>query len=125
MPRPGPAYPITKEWKGWVRDRIEELKRRGEIRSQNDLAAKAGIAKSSLSEALSEESVQSTVMPDIHRALGWPPPLMCPPVHILQLVEYYESLSPFEQGQQLEKLRAKMETERDSARLDKHSARNR
>ena len=105
MPRKGPAYPITKEWQQWVRDRIEELKAEGKVRSQNDVAKKAKIAQSSLSEALAEDAVQTTVMPDIHRALGWPPPLMTPPIYVLRLVEYFEQLPEIERGQWLERMR--------------------
>lgn len=114
MPREGPAYPITSDWQKWVRDRIEEMKRNKEVRSQNEVAAKAGIAKSSLSEALSEEAVWTTVMPEIHKALGWPPPLMTPPVYILQLVQYFMQLPEIEQGQWLE--RFKQAVERAKAR---------
>lgn len=118
MPRKGPAYPITEDWQEWVRARIDEMKRIGELRSQNELALRAGISKSSLSEALAADAVQTTVMPQIHKALGWPKPLMTPPNHILRLVEYFETLSEFEQGRQLERLRQIVEEERDAARVD-------
>lgn len=116
MPRKGPAYPITEEWQGWVRRRIEEMKQSGEIKSQNELAARAGISKSSLSEALAEDAVQSTVMPEIHKALGWPPPLLAPPVYVLRLVEYFTRLGEFEQGQWLERLRTIVDEERARTR---------
>lgn len=115
MPRKGPAYPITEDWQEWVRTRIAEMKRSGDLRSQNELAERAGIAKSSLSEALGEEAVQTTVMPEIHRALGWPPPLLTPPIYVLRLVEYFQQLSDLEQGQQLERLRHAVEQERARA----------
>ena len=105
MPREGPAYPITKEWQQWVRERIDEMKSRGELRSQNELAARVGISKSSLSEALSEDAVQTTVMPEIHKALGWPPPLLAPPVYVLELVAVFTRLPEMEQGRWLEMLR--------------------
>lgn len=112
MPRKGPAYPITKQWQGWVRARIEEMKAAGEVKSDREVADLAGIAKSSLSEALKDDAVQSTVMPEIHKALGWPKPLMTPPIHILRLVEYFSRLSDLEQGQQLERLRQIVSEER-------------
>lgn len=112
MPRKGPAYPITEEWQGWVRTRIEEMKKAGEVRSQNELATLAGISKASLSEALAEGAVQTTVMPQIHKALGWPPPLLAPPVYLLRLVEAFEQLSDFEQGRWIEQLRQAVDEER-------------
>lgn len=115
MPRKGPAYPITKEWQGWVRERIEQLKEAGEVRSQNALAAKAGISNAALSEALSEEAVQTTVMPEIHKALGWPRPLLTPPIYVLHLVEYFERLPAIEQGQWLERLRSEVREERKAS----------
>lgn len=112
MPRKGPAYPITEEWQTWVRARIDEMKEAQEIRSQNDLAVRAGISKASLSEALSENAVQTTVMPQIHKALGWPPPLLTPPVYVLRLVEYFTELGELDQGQWLERFRQAVEEER-------------
>jgi hypothetical protein len=44
MPRKGPAYGITKDWQDLVRDRIEKMKEAGEVKSQNEIAALAGIA---------------------------------------------------------------------------------
>lgn len=105
MPRSGPAYAITANWQQWVRDRIDEMKKLGEVRSQNAVAKRAGIAPSSLSEALGEDAVQTTVMPEIHKALGWPPPLLCPPIHVLRLVERFEKLDDRTQGEWLERLR--------------------
>ena len=99
-----------------MRTRIEEMKAAGEIRSQNELAAKAGISKSSLSEALSDDAVQSTVMPQIHKALGWPKPLMAPPVVVLRLVEYFDQLSEFRKGEWLERFKRAAEEERKKRR---------
>lgn len=112
MPRSGPAYPITKEWQGWVRSRIEEMKKTGELRSQNELAERAGISKASLSEALTEGAVQSTVMPQIHKALGWPKPLLAPPIYVLELVESFSQLPQLEQGRILEQMRQAVQQER-------------
>lgn len=105
MPREGPAYPITPEWQTWVRERIAQMKASGDLRSQNELAERVGIAKSSLSEALAKGAVQTTVMPQIHKALGWPAPLMTPPTYVLELVAAFTALPPMEQGRWLEQLR--------------------
>lgn len=112
MPRKGPAYAITRDWQGWVRDRIKEMKEAGEVTSQNGVAELAGIADSTLSEALQKGAVQTTVMPEIHKALGWPPPLMCPPLHVLRLVERFERLDERTQGEWLERLRSDVEKAR-------------
>ncbi len=101
----GPAYPVTPEWKEWVRSRIAELKRQKEIRGQNDLARRAGIGMSTISEALADEAVGTAKMPEIHRALGWPPPLLCPPIYILEMADHFEKLSDIRKGEWLEKLR--------------------
>jgi hypothetical protein len=112
MPRKGPAYPITPEWQGRVRDRIDAMIDAKEVESQNEVARNAGIAQSSLSGALKKGAVQSTVMREIHKALGWPPPLMCPPVYVLQLVEYFQRLSELDQGRWLERMRNEVESAR-------------
>lgn len=69
VPRRGPAYPTTPEWKQAVREAIDEkgldLKR---------FARKLRCAQSSLSEALADNGIQSSLVPVIHKALGWPPP---------------------------------------------------
>jgi hypothetical protein len=49
-------------------------------------------------------------MPQIHKALGWPPPLMCPPIHVLQLVENFQRLSDMDRGRWLERMRNEVET---------------
>jgi transcriptional regulator with XRE-family HTH domain len=74
MPRKGPAYPISKEWQDEVRARISEMGIK-----QNELARRAGIAISSLSEALKDGAVQTTVMKEINEAVGLPPPVAFTP----------------------------------------------
>ena len=100
MSRSGPAYPVTPEWQQWVRDRIAELGLR-----DAEVARRAGIAKSTLSEVLSPGAVWSTVMPEIHRALEWPPPLMAPPIYVLHVVEAFMRLPERVQGEFLERMR--------------------
>lgn len=77
MPKKGPAYPISPEWRRQVRRAVNEIiadEKREEITSDAAFAKSAGIVKSSFSEALKATSVQSTVMPQINAALGWPRP---------------------------------------------------
>lgn len=105
MPRRGPAYPIDAAWKRAARARIAELIERGDLDSQNDLARRAGVSKSSLSETFAADSVQSTVLPQLHRALGWPPPLLCPPTYVLELVELFVALPERQQGEWIERIR--------------------
>lgn len=69
MARRGPAYPVTKEWKDAVRGRMRELGY-----DQKALARRVRCAQSTLAEMLAEEAVQSSIVPRIHAALGWPPP---------------------------------------------------
>jgi transcriptional regulator with XRE-family HTH domain len=66
----GPAYPVKPKWKDDVR---LEMKRRG--LQQKDLARKIGCAQGSLSEALSKEARQSSLVPLIHAVFGWAPPI--------------------------------------------------
>lgn len=103
MPRKGSAYPIDDDWRRRVTDRIKEM----EI-SQNELARLAKVSKASLSEALSKTSKQSTCVPAIHRALGWPPPM---PLVIApdaaELLFLYDALSDFARGELIAELRAR------------------
>lgn len=66
----GPAYPVRPQWQSDVR---AELKRRG--MKQRDLADKIGCAQSTVSEALAKEARQSSLVPQIHAAFGWAPPM--------------------------------------------------
>lgn len=76
MPRKGPAYPTSKEWKLQVREAIDDLieDENSEIGSDAAFARYAKIKKNSLSEALSTKRKQTPMMPDINAALGWPAP---------------------------------------------------
>jgi predicted transcriptional regulator len=93
MPKAGPAIPITEEWKQRVRERMDEMSI-----SQNELARRAKIARSSLSKTLSPESQQTTVMAQIHKALGWDPP---PTItnDSLELMRILEQLTERDQGE--------------------------
>ncbi len=104
MPREGPAYPITPEWKARVRAAIDDLINSGEFKSDAEFAKSAGFARSTLSETLSKGSVQSTIMPQIHKALKWPEPLKSPPNQVLELVHAFTKLPDLERGKLLERL---------------------
>src|SRR5437868_3771152 len=76
MPRSGPAYPTSSEWKKQVREAIDALIKdeNNEISSDAVFAKRAKIGKSSLSEVLHPDGKQTPMMPDINAALGWPAP---------------------------------------------------
>ena len=110
MPKKGPAIPTSKEWKDRVRARIDELGI-----SQNELARRAKIRQSSLSAALAADSVQTTVMPEIHKALGWdPPPTQFSP-DAMELLALYEQLAERDQGELIGELREKLRAARAAA----------
>lgn len=82
--------------------------------SQNELARRAKISKSSLSEALDDGSVQTTVMPQ--KALGWPmPPLALSP-DTLELIALYNQMDARDQGAMVERARANVEKTKKTPR---------
>lgn len=103
MPNKGPAYPISAEWRRQVSDAIEDLKNdeQSEITSRASFARKAKIGKSSLTEALDDASIQSTVMPEINAALGWPAPRVLSTPDELELWSAVEALSDRDLGRLL------------------------
>lgn len=107
MPRKGPAYAITPQWQDDVLSRINELGI-----SQNELARRAKISKASLSEALTDGAVQTTVMPEIHRALGWPEPPVAFTRDALEMLKLYGEMSERDQGEMLGRARAVVEQRR-------------
>lgn len=98
--RKGPAYPISKEWRTQVREAIDDIINDdgSEITSDAKFANHAGIAKSSLSEALLPTSVQSVVMPEINAALGWRAPRLLSTPDELEVWAVVEALSDLELG---------------------------
>lgn len=107
MPRKGPAYPIDSGWQRRVLERLDDLNI-----TQNELARRARVSKASLSEALTEGAVQSTLVPVIHKALGWPvPPGVLNP-DALELLALYDQMSERDQGAMVERARAVIETKR-------------
>ncbi len=107
MPKPGGAYIITPEWRRDVRLAIDAMGL-----SDAKFAERAGIAKSSLSEALAPESIQTSVMPQIHEALGWDPPRLVIAPDTLEVLKHWDALSDFSKGSMLEKLKAEVAKER-------------
>lgn len=63
-----PDYPVTERWRALVRARISEM----EI-SQAELARRIGHTPASVTNIL-RDNRSSSLIPDIHRVLGWPPP---------------------------------------------------
>lgn len=105
MPRKGPAYAISKEWRALVLSRLKEMNI-----SQNELARRAKISKAAISEALNEDSVQTTVMPQINKALGWHvPPVTLSPDQ-LELLALYDQMPERDQGAMVERARSNVET---------------
>jgi lambda repressor-like predicted transcriptional regulator len=110
MPKKGPAIPIPSGWKERVIARIDELGI-----SQNELARRAKIAKSSLSAALADGSVQTTVMAQIHKVLGWdPPPTQFSP-DAMELVALYEQMPEHDRGELIGRARERVRQARVSA----------
>ena len=100
MPRKGPAYAITPGWRDRVLERIGEMKI-----SQNELARRARISKASMSDALADGAVQTTVMPQIHKVLGWDPPPTGFAPDALELLALYTQMSERDQGALVERAR--------------------
>lgn len=90
------------------------MTRIGELKiSQNELARRAHISKSALSEALAPDSVQTTVMREIHKALGWEPPPTGFSPDALEALSLYDQMPDREQGEILAEMRARVEKARD------------
>lgn len=107
MPKKGHQYPIDTDWKARVKNRMSELGI-----TQNELSRRAKISKTSLSQALSDASLQAAFLPEIHKALGWLVPPLVFSQDALEMLAQYEALDEFERGVQLERLRTKAEEAR-------------
>lgn len=88
-----PAMPATDEWKALVRTRTRELGI-----SYKELASSIGCVPSMITILLSETHnppvKQSSLVPAIHRALGWPPPgLPIPSGDLAEINGQWEKLS--------------------------------
>lgn len=105
MPRKGHAYAIDKDWRDRVIARIGEMGI-----TQNELARRAHISKAALSMALNADSLQTTVMPEIHKALGWDVPQLAPMTADAQeLLKLYAQMSEFDRGRMIERARGDVE----------------
>ena len=114
MPRTGGAYKITDDWRKEVRQAIDAMRdENGKELSDARFAELAGISKAALSEALSPTSIQTTVMPEIHKALGWKPPRLVIAPDALEVLAQFDALGEFKRGQMLERLRQEAQRERD------------
>lgn len=104
MPRKGPAYPTSSEWKEQVREAIDALieSEDSEIGSDAAFARYAKIGKSSLSEALAPDGQQTPMMPDINAALGWPAPVVLSTPDELELWTAVRALDERGLGRMLE-----------------------
>lgn len=107
MPRKGPAYPTSPEWKDAVSVAIRDMRDDdGRKFTRASFARYAKIKKNSLQDALADDGVQTPMMPDINRALGWRVPrVLCLPDE-LEIWAAVEELSDFERGRMLERARA-------------------
>lgn len=112
MPRKGTAYPIDDEWRRRVEQRMAELA----IPSRAELARRVKCSRAAITELFDEEQRQSTLVPDVHKALGWPPPS---PLFLAQdaqeLLALYNELSDFDRGEHIGGLRAKVAQKRAEA----------
>ncbi len=114
MPKKGPAIPTSKEWKSRVMQRIDEMGI-----SQNELARRAHISKAAISQALAPDSMQTTVMAEIHKVLGWdPPPTQFSP-DAMELLALYEQMGDRDQGELLGELKTKLRSAKTAAELRK------
>ena len=66
----GPAYPVRSAWQEDVRKRLKAIGL-----NRKDLAQKIGASQSAGWDVLtSSEASHSSLVPDIHAAIGWDPP---------------------------------------------------
>lgn len=70
MPRTGKSYPVDKTWRDRLGLRLEELKK-----TPAWLHRESGCPKSMISELMSGKRDSTTYLPEIHKALGWLPPM--------------------------------------------------
>ncbi len=114
MPRKGPAFPTSKEWKEQVSAAIKALTKDPDsgITSDAAFARKAKISKSALSEALSDDPSrkQTPMMPDINAALGWPAPRVLSTPDELELWAAVQALEERELGRILGLAETKLAT---------------
>lgn len=103
MPRKkGTSYVVDDDW----RNRVEEqLVKKGWKRA--DLARESKVGKSTITDLLNGNTNECVGLPQIHKALGWDPPL--PPIlsnDATELHGIWERLDDFERGRLLERARS-------------------
>lgn len=95
MPRKGTAYPIDSEWRRRVEAGMAEKKW-----SRAELARQVRCSRSAITELFDEAQKQSSLVPHVHRALGWDPPapiFFSPDAQEVQTL--YEMLPAFDRGE--------------------------
>lgn len=70
MPREGISYHVDDLWRARVTERLGELQQKSAW-----LSAESGCPRSMLSELMNGKRDATTYLPEIHKALGWDPPL--------------------------------------------------
>lgn len=93
-PRRGPAYPVKPKWQADVKAALQTAGK-----TEKDLAGEIRCAQSTLHDLLnSNEARHSSLVPAIHRALGWGPPgepEAAPPIFTpdaLEMAQMYDRL---------------------------------
>ena len=98
----GHAQVVDNAWRERVETRLTEL-----TWSRADLAANAKVGKSTISDLLNGKTSECVNLDQIHKALGWDPPL--PPLlsrDAGELLGIWERLDEFNQGRLLERARS-------------------
>lgn len=104
----GTSYVVDDAWRKRVEDRLAE---RGWKRA--DLVRESHVSKSTISDLLNGRTNECVGLAQIHRALGWDPPL--PPIlsnDASELFAIWDRLNEFERGRLLERARAIYEQKR-------------
>lgn len=103
---------ISEEWQRAVDSRIEDMKKREPGFSQNELARRAKISGSTITEALKPGAVEVSlrVMIAINSVLGLPLPPDAMTPEEMEFVQFIRGLDPEGRGTMRE--RARMEAER-------------
>lgn len=95
MPRKGTAYPIDAEWRRRVEARMAEKEW-----TRAELARQVKCSRSAITELFDEAQKQSSLVPAVHRVLGWDPPapiFFSPDAQEVQSL--YEMLPAFDRGE--------------------------
>lgn len=105
MPRKGASFPITDEWRAAVARELRVRKMR-----QQDLANAIGCSQPTLSHLLSGVATSSSLVPQIHKALGWAPPRAdVPSGDVGELLKIWDRLTELDRARLLERARTLLE----------------